>query len=205
MLDQLLCRSCQHSPRHCTPRPRLGDLGSDRPCNVFRFELVTSDRNVQYAGLIGMNDGFVLRNVYNKIGGHEDEEFDYQIFDDMDMLAVVGVTELAELAEERAMDNSLSCRISVVMRNWCSHERTVVFGMVTILGLIIGSSAMRWSVTGRLLSNVPPSIIESFFTMILITGHNIGDAWRRVILHNICLRRLKLISCVDEVVKLEKP
>jgi low-affinity ferrous iron transport protein len=155
-----------------------------------------------YAGLIGMNDGFVLRNVYNKIGGHEDEQFDYQIFDDMDVLAVVGVTELAE---ERAVDNSLSCRISVAMGNWCSHEWTVVFGMLTILGLIIGSSAMRWSVTGQLLSNVPPSIIESFFTMILITGHNIGDARRRVDLHNIYLRRLKLISYVDEMVKLEKP
>jgi low-affinity ferrous iron transport protein len=155
-----------------------------------------------YAGLIGMNDGFVLRNIFNKIREHEDEQFDYQMFDDMDILALIGVTELAE---EHATDNSLSCRISVAVGNWCSHELTVLFGGLTILCLIIGSSAMRWSLTGQLLCNVPPSIIESFFTMILLTGHNIGEDKRRVDLHNIYLRRLKLISYVDTLVKLEKP
>ena len=153
-----------------------------------------------YAGLIGMNDGFVLRNVYNEIAIHEDEQFEHQIYDDMEMLGLIGVTELDE---ERAIDNSLSCRISVAMGNWCSHELTVVLGGISIIGLIIGSSAMRWSVTGQLLSNVPPSIIESFFTMILITGHNIGDSKRRVELHNIYLRRLKLISYVNTLAKTE--
>jgi predicted nucleotidyltransferase len=62
---------------------------------------------------------------------------------------------------------------------------------------------MGWSVTGQLLCNVPPSIIESFFTMILITGHNIGDAKRRVDLFNLYLRRLKLISYLDTVAKLD--
>jgi low-affinity ferrous iron transport protein len=155
-----------------------------------------------YAGLIGMNDGFVLRNIYNNIGNYEDDQFELQIFDDMDMLALVGETELAE---ERVADNSLSCRISILMGNFCSHKLTVLFGAFIILCLIIGSSAMRWSLTGQLLSNVPPSIIESFFTMILITGHNIGDSKRRIELHNIYLRRLKLISYVDTLVEFEKP
>jgi low-affinity ferrous iron transport protein len=62
---------------------------------------------------------------------------------------------------------------------------------------------MRCSFTGQLLCNVPPSIIESFFMMILITGHNVGDAERRVDLHNICVRRLKLTSYVDTLVKIE--
>jgi low-affinity ferrous iron transport protein len=130
-----------------------------------------------YAGLIGMNDGFVLRNIYNQLGGYENAEFVQMTYDDMDMLAVIGVSQLNE---ERVADNSLSCRISVAMGNFCSHEMTVILGAVTIVGLINGASAMGWSVTGQLLCNVPPSIIESFFMMILITGHNIGDAKRRV-------------------------
>lgn len=153
-----------------------------------------------YAGLIGLNDGFVLRNVQNILGGYETAEFVQLTYDDKDMLDVIGVTQLNE---ERVADNSLSCRISIAMGNFCSHEITVVLGVVTIIGLITGASAMGWSVTGQLICNVPPSIIESFFMMILITGHNVGDAKKRVDLHNIHLRRLKLISYVNTLVKLE--
>ena len=87
----------------------------------------------------------------------------------MDMLAVIGVMRFNE---ERVADNSLSCRILIAMGNFCSHEITVIFGTLAIIGLIIGTSAIGWSVPGQLLCNVPPSIIESFFMMILVTGHN---------------------------------
>ena len=40
--------------------------------------------------------------------------------------------------------------------------------------------------------------------MILITGHNVGDAKRRVDLHNIYLRRLKLVSYINTLDKLEE-
>jgi low-affinity ferrous iron transport protein len=154
-----------------------------------------------YAGLVGMNDGFVLRNVQHTLGCYENAEFARLMSDDKNMLAVAGVPQLDE---EKIADDSLNYRISVMVGNLCSHEITVVLGVVLILGLIVGASAMRWSVTGQLLCNVPPSIIESFFMMILITGHNIGDAKKRVDLHNIYLRRLKLISFVNTMVKLEK-
>lgn len=154
-----------------------------------------------YAGLIGLNDGFVLRNVQNMLAGYENIQFVQLSYDDMDMLAEIGVTQLAE---ERVADNSLSCRISIAIGNFCSHEITVVLGAVMIVGLIIGASAMGWSVTGQLLCNVPPSIIESFFMMILITGHNIEDAKRRVDLYNVYLRRLKLISYVNTLQETER-
>lgn len=146
-----------------------------------------------YAGLVGLNDGFVLRNVSNVLEGYENNEFIQVTYDDMDVLAVIGITHLNE---ERVADESLSCRVSIAMGNFCSHELTVVLGAITIIGLIIGASVMGWSVTGQLLCNVPPSLIESFFMIILITGHNIGNAKRRVDLHNIYLRRLKLLSYV---------
>ncbi|KAF8860901.1 putative low affinity iron transporter [Acephala macrosclerotiorum] len=154
-----------------------------------------------YAGLIGLNDGFVLRNVYTVLGDYENEQFTQVEYEDMNMLAVIGVEKMKE---EQVADNSLTCRISVRVGDVCSHELTVVLGAICIIGMITGASAMGWSVTGQLLCNVPPSIIESFFTMILITGHNIGDAKRRVDLHNIYLRRLKLVSYVDALVKVEQ-
>ena len=154
-----------------------------------------------YAGLIGLNDGFVLRNVQNVLSGYQNAEFTQLAYGDMEMLAIIGVHEIKE---ERVVDSSLTCRISVKMGNVCSHEITVVLGGALIIALIIGASAMRWSVTGQLLCNVPPSIIESFFMMILITGHNIGDAKCRVDLHNLYLRRLKLISYVSTLAKFER-
>jgi low-affinity ferrous iron transport protein len=153
-----------------------------------------------YAGLIGLNDGFVLRNICTVLDNNEDEEFCQVDYEDMDMLAIIGVDKLKE---ERVVATSLSGRISVRVGDFCSHELTVIAGVVMIIGLIIGASAMGWSVTGQLLCNVPPSIIESFFTMILITGHNIGEAKRRVDLHNIYLRRLKLYSCIDTLAIVE--
>lgn len=72
----------------------------------------------------------------------------------------------------------------------------VVSGVVLILGLVVGASVMRWSETDQLLSNIPPSIIESFFALILITGHNVDEAKRGVDLYHVHLRRLRTISYV---------
>jgi low-affinity ferrous iron transport protein len=148
-----------------------------------------------YAGLIGLNDGFVLRNICQVLGDHEDEQFDEVNREDYNALAVLGVESLDE---ERVTAQSFSYRVSVRVGYFCSHQWMVVSGVVLIIGLIIGASAMRWSETGQLLCNIPPSIIESFFTLILITGHNVGEAKRRVDLFNIHLRRLKMISYVEQ-------
>lgn len=150
-----------------------------------------------YAGLVGMNDGFVLRNVYNKQQEHEDAQFDEMIRDDLDMLTVLG---MEQPAGEQVTTFSITGRISIAVGKFCSHEYTIVVGVVFILGLVVGASAMGWSLTGQLLCNIPPSIVESFFTMILITGHNVGEAKRRVDLHNIYLRRLQLVTFVEKMV-----
>ena len=151
-----------------------------------------------YAGLVGMNDGFVLRNVQHILGGYEEAEFVQLTHKEREMLALIGVTQLDK---ELVADNSLSCRISVAVGKVSSHEVTVVLGAVLVVGLLIGASVMGWSVTGQLLCNVPPSIIESFFMLVLITGHNIGDAKKRVDLHNMYMRRLKLVSYVKTLEK----
>lgn len=48
-----------------------------------------------------------------------------------------------------------------------------------------------------MLCNIPPSVVESFFTLILITGHNVGEKKRRVDLGNVYLRRVRLLAFVD--------
>ncbi|MCJ1302288.1 low-affinity Fe(2+) transport protein [Hypocenomyce scalaris] len=150
-----------------------------------------------FAGLVGMNDGFVLRNVDSKLRSHENAQFEELKFDDLDILSIIGVSQLPE---EHVVDSSFSCRLSIRMGAICSHEMTVVLGVCTIVGLIIGASAMRWTITGQLLCNIPPSIIESFFMIILVTGHNIADSRRRVDLHNMHSRRLKLFCYVNSLV-----
>lgn len=51
---------------------------------------------------------------------------------------------------------------------------------------------------GQLICNVPPSIIESFFMIILITGHNFADSERRVQIRNMYERRLQLLAWLKE-------
>ena len=41
-----------------------------------------------YARLIGLNNGFVLRNVYTVLGDYESEQFTQVEYEDMDMIGV---------------------------------------------------------------------------------------------------------------------
>jgi low-affinity ferrous iron transport protein len=147
-----------------------------------------------YAGLVGLNDGFVLRNICQVLGDCEDELFELLDREDRDTLAVIGVEALPE---ERVTVSSFSYRLSVRVGCLCSHEWTVVLGVFFIVGLVVGASVMRWDETGQLLCNIPPSVVESFFTLILITGHNVGEKKRRVDLVNVHLRRLRLLAFVE--------
>ncbi|KAH7084858.1 Low affinity iron permease-domain-containing protein, partial [Paraphoma chrysanthemicola] len=147
-----------------------------------------------YAGLVGLNDGFVLKNVSQNLGQYEDEQFAQVSHEESEILDAIGA---GVLEDEDHPGHSLSHRISLTMGYFCSHRWTVVLGVILVFGLIIGATAMRWSETGQLLCNIPPSIIESFFTLILITGHNVGEARRRVDLLQIYKRRLTMISYLD--------
>ncbi|OAG08655.1 Low affinity iron permease [Paraphaeosphaeria sporulosa] len=146
-----------------------------------------------YAGLVGLNDGFVLRNVCQVLGDYQDEQFIQVNYEDLQTLSAIGV---GTPEEERDMAQSLSYRISLRVGYFCSHQWSVVSGVILIFALIAAASALRWSETGQLLCNIPPSVIESFFTLILITGHNVSETKRRVDLRNIYLHRLKVISYV---------
>lgn len=149
-----------------------------------------------YAGLVGMNDGFVLRNVQSRLRSHEDHQFLAVDSEDAGLFGTIGVCPPKKGVVQ---SHTLTHRISCAMGRTCAHEAMVLAGFLTIVGLVIGSSILKWTVTGQLLCNVPPSIIESFFMVILITGHNLGDAQKRVDLQNIYHRRLRLLQFVQRL------
>ena len=149
-----------------------------------------------YAGLVGMNDGFVLRNMQARLGGYVDVEFDKIHHEDEALFTAVGLPVPEQDAEQKP---TITQRVSEMMNQICAHELAVIAGFLTIIGLLIGASAMRWTITGQLLCNVPPSLIESFFMIILITGHNSADDRNRLNMRNIYVRRLKLLGCVNSI------
>lgn len=81
-----------------------------------------------YAGLVGLNDGFVLRNICNVLGKYEDAAFEELTYDDLAALSKIGIQPEGERIEAR----SFALRISMTMGDICSHELTVVLGVVTI-------------------------------------------------------------------------
>ncbi|KAJ9302048.1 hypothetical protein DTO271G3_914 [Paecilomyces variotii] len=149
-----------------------------------------------YAGLVGMNDGFVLRNMQNRLGKYVDDEFSRVEVEDEKLYAILSIP----MPEKETIGKpSPTQKVSELVNKVSSHELTVVAGVLTICGLVAGASAMRWSTTGQLLCNVPPSIIESFFMIVLITGHNAADDKRRIGLKNIYERRLRLLSFAESI------
>lgn len=149
-----------------------------------------------YAGLIGLNDGFVLRNVLARLRDHEEPQYTAIDAADVQLFQSLG---LAAPSAPPVDKETIGYRVSERMGRICGHEITVLCGVLLIIGLLVGASLMGWSETGQLLCNIPPSIVESFFMIILITGHNSADAQRRVDLTNIFERRRVLLSVADAV------
>lgn len=147
-----------------------------------------------YAGLIGLIDGFVLRNVQTKLQDHEEPQYMQIDMEDSELFAMLS----ASLPPTKPLnDRRISYRVSQKMGEICGHEIMVMVGLLLVCGLLIGASMMHWNETGQLLCNIPPSVVESFFMIILITGHNASEAKRRIDLNNIFERRVRLLSIVD--------
>lgn len=144
----------------------------------------------------GLNGGFVLRNVSSNLSDHADLQFDQIRLDDIELWNLVGINASVEGQGHHSVTGIAYC-LSKSVGAVYAHELMVVSGVFLIFFFIIAASAMRWSLTGQLLCNVPPSIIESFFTMILLTGHYIDEEKRRNHLTGFYTRRRKLISVLD--------
>ncbi|BFZ55234.1 hypothetical protein PYCC9005_002274 [Savitreella phatthalungensis] len=153
-----------------------------------------------YAGLIGLHDGFVLLNVQAHLRDHEAAQYDRVAVLEQTLFATARrPTPVQVQLPENALSFKLSLRASTAVGRVCANAWAVVGDVVLIVGLLIGSSLMSWDTTGQLLSNVPPSIIESFLMIILLPGHNWADAARRNQLDNIYRNRLDLLAWLEGV------
>lgn len=152
-----------------------------------------------YAGLIGMIDGFVLRNVDEQLVEQEES-----VFTAIGEVEDAAMSQCALLGEETLNKVSLSSRVSKTMNRICSHRYMVLSGLATAVILIIAASSLQWSFTGQLLCNVPPSIIESFFMIILITGHNDRNASKLAWLKRVHARRIQMLGYVQALTMAEK-
>ncbi|KAK9353587.1 hypothetical protein V1523DRAFT_461870 [Lipomyces doorenjongii] len=147
-----------------------------------------------YTGLAGIFDGFLLRNVYSRIGKHEAEQFSILENEDRHIFAIIGV----EVPEERPPNiASRGNRISNWIAGVCSPANVVIVALFTLIGLVSVSSALKWTVTGQLISNTPTMVIEGFFLLILIQAANWKDMDMRVELYNIYLRRRTLLDFLE--------
>lgn len=145
-----------------------------------------------YAGLVGLFDSFVLRNIQSKVNEYVTEQIVCLERQDMTLYSGLSVP----IPRVQLRPPSLSQRVSHYINSISSHLLMVVAGLILTLGCIVASSAMKWSLTGQLISNVPPSIIETFFMLILITGHNYTEKKFRADLTDIYHRRQRLLAFV---------
>jgi len=147
-----------------------------------------------------MNDGFVLRNVQAEFRAFETSQFALVASTDIALLSTISpasAPSLTLLNSHPPTSRSLSDTVSTAVGRFTSHALTVLVGFLVIVGLLAGSSALKWNETGQLLCNIPPSIIESFFMTVLITGHNVADAERRAQLRKVYATRVWLSGVVD--------
>lgn len=121
-----------------------------------------------------MHDGFVLHHIQSQLPQHHELVMAEVSQADIDNLAIIGLTT----AQSRAANNTkisitqwLSCRLSYI----CAHEYATILGIILIVGLVVAATILEWSVIGQLLCNLPPSIVETFIMIALITSQNLDE------------------------------
>ncbi|KPI36354.1 Low-affinity iron/zinc ion transport protein fet4 [Cyphellophora attinorum] len=135
-----------------------------------------------YAGLIGLHDGFVLHNVRHQLDRNSRLALAKVNADDTELLAAAGVPHCEPFAVQhgdveggrpRGQSQQAYSRINIMLSSHLvrlmSHPLLVVAGIVFIAGSVAAATALHWSLTGQLLCNVPPSVVETFIMMALIT------------------------------------
>ena len=161
-----------------------------------------------YAGLVGMNDGFVLRNVAAQLSSRIHDQLSKIIQTDKDIIHAVKAqrrpndksaidgADCTDCTDHIEPHKSITTRISNKIDEICSHRYTTLAGFIVLIGLIVGASAIHWNFTGQLLCNVPPSIIETFLMIILITGHNSAIESETQCLKTIYEARMEMLDLI---------
>jgi low-affinity ferrous iron transport protein len=122
-----------------------------------------------------------------------DEQFD--VIDDHDG-AIFQYININNPSQGSDRQISFSEKVSNYMGDLCSRPMAVLFSFMVVIALIGIASGMHWTATGQLLCNTPTMIIEGFLLIVLLHAHNMSNTTRRFQMHDILLRRLKLMQYV---------
>lgn len=157
-----------------------------------------------YTGLVGFIDGYVLREVYYRAVNEEEKNYAQVIEDDLAFMQQLGVPNprdiVDSLEEQQAkVTGTMHYKISAFVNVICSHQYSVVLGVLIVVGLICASSGMKWSTTGQLIANTPTMIIEEFFLIVLIQAHNWADVQRRLEMSTILAHRRIMEARIEEL------
>jgi low-affinity ferrous iron transport protein len=148
-----------------------------------------------YTGLVGFIDGFVLREVYFSLSRHEHEEFVSLFEESQGLLDMIQLPVQLKTYEQKA---NISVKASLWINRVCSNKWSVIVSVITVVGLVIMASALRWSETAQLVCNSPTMIIEGFFLLMLIQAHNWADEERSNMVSELTKSRLYLHNYVEE-------
>lgn len=151
-----------------------------------------------YTGLVGFVDGFVLRNVYFRQDVLLDEQFQALIDSD---LAIYQYINLAPPDKYENREISFGERLSNWMGDLCATPLAVLFSVLVVIGLICFASSQKWNTTAQLVCNTPTMIIEGFLLIVLLQAHNMANTTRRIQMHGILTRRLKLLQYARLITK----
>jgi len=149
-----------------------------------------------YTGLVGFIDGFVLRNVYNRIVIRDQSIYEKCREKERTFFEEVGLP-WPESAPEP--NKTISYRISAFINVKCSTTSAVGVSILIIVGLIACACGLRWNTTAQLICNSPTMIIEGFFLIILLQAHKWADVKTRTETSALCMRRSTLNTFVQSL------
>ncbi|KAI9472176.1 MAG: Low-affinity iron/zinc ion transport protein fet4 [Benjaminiella poitrasii] len=155
-----------------------------------------------YTGLVGFVDGFVLRNVYFRQDVWLDSQFELMNDADEQLYQYLNLPPPSKPVEN---DHSIITKVSNWMGRICAKPHAVLVSIIIVVGLLGIASGMKWNQTGQLICNTPTMIIEGFLLIVLIQAHNMSNLKRRIQLHDILIRRFKLLQFAQAVTNVNLP
>lgn len=150
-----------------------------------------------FSGLVGTLNASVLRYSMFRSEKIIEREYDALAEQDSvmyDMLSLPFPNQVSQQSNKGVM-----IRTSLFFSRICATSWSVIGTMSLIVGLLLGATVVLWNESAQLLVNSVTMIVESFLLLVLINAHNIQASQHRTRLHDILMRRMDLLTVIDQI------
>ena len=150
-----------------------------------------------FSGLVGTLNASVLRYSMFRSEKVIEREYDALAEQDSvmyDMLSLPFPNQVSQQSNKGVM-----IRTSLFFSRICATSWSVIGTMSLIVGLVLGATVVLWNESAQLLVNSVTMIVESFLLLVLISAHNIQASQHRTRLHDILIRRMDLLTVIDQI------